>query len=162
MIRKVASYVTVLALTCFPLFVSAQDELNAKDKEVVALVDKAIKLMKTSGVQSALATINKKDGGFYDATKDLYVFIYNDKVEMLAHPYKPELVGKSYKGKPDVRGKMFRDEIVTTALSKGKGWTEYSYQKPGDPGIYAKVTFGKLVEIGGVKYIVCSGKYKDK
>lgn len=154
--KKLLLLIAIFCLS-FPLFA----EENATDAEVTAMVDKAVSLIKSKGT-AAFETINKKDGGFYVESKDLYVFVYNEQVEMLAHPFKPELVGKAFKGKPDVKGKMFRDEIVTLALSKGKGWVEYSYQKPGDPGIYQKVTYCKIAVSGGVKYIVCAGKYKDK
>lgn len=72
------------------------------------------------------------------------------------------------KGKPDDQGRMFRDEIVGKALTKGSGWTEYSYQKPiesADGKVlyqtkYKKNTFGKLFRHGNKKYIVCSGTYE--
>lgn len=149
-----------LFLTCISLFSTLFAETT--DEEVLAIVDKAVKLFETEGSEAALEAINKEDGGFYIKENGLYVFVYNEAVEIVAHPYKPHLIGKSYKGKPDVRGKKFRDEIVSKALEKGGDWTVYSYQKPGEKGIHQKKTYGKLVEVKGVKYIVCAGKYVSK
>lgn len=153
-VKKLILFCTLLCT--FSLFAETTDE------EVVAMVDKAIALFQESGADAALAAINKEDGGFYDKESGLYVFVYNEAVEIIAHPYKPHLIGKSYKGKPDVRGKKFRDEIVDKALASGADWTTYSYQKPGENGIHEKKTYGKLVEKDGKKFIVCAGKYVTK
>lgn len=150
------SIALLLLLLSFNAFAETTDE------EVIAIVDKAIALFESDGADAAIAAINKEDGDFYIKEKGLYVFVYNEAVEIVAHPYKPHLIGKSYKGKPDVRGKKFRDEIVTKALANGADWTEYSYQKPGDKGIHAKKTYGKLVKKEGKKYVVCAGKYITK
>jgi signal transduction histidine kinase len=81
---------------------------------------------------------------------------------MIAHP-RAELVGKSMKGKPDIKGKKFRDEIVERALKGETGWEDYLYQKPGETGIHPKTTyFSKAVGSDGVVYIVCSGMYQFK
>jgi cytochrome c len=132
---------------------------KATAEEAISLVNKAVDLFNSKGDTVALATINKPDGGFYFKSKALYVFVYDQSVVIVAHPYKPKLIGRSYKGKPDVRGKKFRDEIVSKAMSSGEGWTEYSYQKPGEKGIHKKKAYSKLVDINGKKYIVCAGIY---
>jgi len=48
----------------------------------------------------------------------------------VAHAANPMLVGASLKGKGNVSGKMFRDEIVEGALENGTGWEEYIYINP--------------------------------
>lgn len=90
----------------------------------------------------------------------LYVFIYDTKVNIVAHPNN-DLMNKNYKGKADLRGKLFRDEIVETAIAKGRGWVDYHYRKPGETGIYLKSTYFELV-LGsdGITYIVACGRYK--
>jgi len=133
---------------------------QATDEEAIALVEKAGKLIEQQG-DAALAVISDPDGGFYFKDKAFYAFVYNDKIEIIAHPYKAELIGKSFKGKPDVKGKVFRDEIVGKALRDGSGWTDYSYQKPGSQDIHTKKTYGKLFKHGDKNYIVCCGVYVD-
>jgi cytochrome c len=133
---------------------------KATDEEAIALVEKAGELIEEEG-DAALAVISNPEGGFYIKDKALYAFVYNDNIEIIAHPYKPELIGKSFKGKPDVKGKVFRDEIVGKALNEGSGWTYYSYQKPGSQDIHTKKTYGKLFKHGDKNYIVCCGVYTD-
>ena len=158
-LNKIMISLMVLILAMFAT--SMGEELSDAQKEAVVLVEKAGKLITEKG-DEALKLISKPDGGFYFKDKALYAFIYDENCVMLAHPYKPELIGKSYKGKPDFMGKMFRDEIVEKALKEGSGWTVYAYQKPGDKGLFYKTVFGKLYTKDGKKYIVASGVYKDK
>lgn len=90
----------------------------------------------------------------------LYVFVYDTDVTIVAHP-KKTLVGRNFKGKPDLRGKMFRDDIVRGALAAGTGWVEYAYQKPGEKGLYNKSTYYKMITgSDGKQYVVCAGVYR--
>ncbi|MGL1935463.1 MAG: cache domain-containing protein [Fibrobacterales bacterium] len=156
MSRIIQSLLVVVLVVCSTSFAGV---LSDKQKEAKALVEKASKLIAAKG-EAGLKQISQPDGGFYFKEKALYAFVYSDEAVMLAHPYKPGLIGKSYKGKPDVRGKKFRDEIVAVALEKGEGWTDYSYQKPGEKGIHAKTAYCKLVKVKGKNYIVVAGIYK--
>lgn len=130
--------------------------------QVTALVSKTC----VDLVKDAPGTIAKINGGaapYKDAANPaLYVFIYDPEVTMVAHP-RADLVGKSVKGKPDVKGKMFRDEMVERALKGETGWVDYLYQKPGETGIHPKMTyFAKVMGSDGKTYIVCAGKYQHK
>ncbi|MFH2065884.1 MAG: cache domain-containing protein [Pseudomonadota bacterium] len=133
------------------------DELT--NEQVTALVDQVAAEIEKDAKGTFEKIIN---GGHPYRNKDneeLYAFVYNENVEIVAHVTK-SLVGRSYKGKPDVKGKKFRDEIVEGALKNGTGWVDYAYQKPGEKGIHNKTTYYKLVTGNdGTKYVVCSGKY---
>jgi len=139
----------------------------ATKQDAMNMVEKAGKLIEEKG-DAALAAISDPKGEFIDKKKALYVFVYDENIVVLAHPYLHELIGQSMKGKSDDQGRMFHDEIVRKALTKGSGWTEYSYQKPTDSGWegethqvkYKKNTYGKLFKHGDKKYIVGSGTYE--
>lgn len=131
---------------------------HADSTAVMAMVDKAVALLSEQG-DSGLSVIGETNGEFHQGS--LYAFVYDTDVNMLAHPVKPTLVGKSYKGKPDVRGKKFRDEIVNQAINGG-GWTEYVYQKPGEPGLYQKKVYSQLASHAGNQYVVACGMYVGK
>lgn len=91
----------------------------------------------------------------------LYSFAYDTSVTMRAHAENKLLVGVSFRGKTDVAGKKFRDEIVAGALLHNSGWVDYIYTKPNEGGLYYKTTYYKLTYgSDGKIYIVCSGKYK--
>lgn len=148
------SYVCLLSFAA--LTVHAESEIT--ESQVIALVDQAAKDLE-AGASQTLEKISAGEAPYKDKEQsELYVFVYDDQVNMLAHP-KKELVGRSYKGLPDVRGKAFRDEIVEGALKNGTGWVSYSYQKPGESGMWKKKTYYKLVEADGKKYVVCAGMY---
>ncbi|GAB6042422.1 cache domain-containing protein [Endothiovibrio diazotrophicus] len=127
------------------------------EEQVFAMVDRAVALLNEEG-DPALATIGTPNGEFDQG--ELYVFVYDTNVVMLAHPVKPTLVGRSYKGKPDAKGKKFRDMIVENALNGG-GWVDYVYQKPGVSGLHKKKVFSKLAEHGGKQYVVACGMYAN-
>jgi len=140
------------------LFCLSVEASTVTETEVIDLVNKAVQLIKKEGL-AAIKKIGDPSGKFYILSKSLYVFVYDHNCVIKAHPFKPTLVGRSYKGKPDVRGKKFRDEIVKKAITNGSGWTVYSYVKPDTPGIFQKKVYGKLVVVGKNSFIVCCGIY---
>ncbi len=92
----------------------------------------------------------------------IYVFVYDTDVKIVAHP-KSSLVGKSYKGKPDIFGTKFRDQIVNGALKKGEGGVTYFYQKTGTETVHKKRTYYKKVTgSDGSTYVVCCGIFAAK
>ncbi|MBF0101709.1 MAG: cache domain-containing protein [Desulfobacterales bacterium] len=139
-------------------YVNAIDEMAITEQDVTGLVEKAVTFLVEKG-DEALALIGTPNGEFHKG--ELYAFVYDENITIIAHPYKPTLVGQNFKGKPDVKGNKFRDEIVAKALNGG-GWTEYFYSKPDSAGIFKKRVFSKLAEKNGKKYIVAVGMYGGK
>jgi polar amino acid transport system substrate-binding protein len=140
--------------------VLAADEKDITEPQAIAKVQEAVKAIKKDA-EGTFAKISAGEAPYKDKENPaLYVFVYDTAVNMIAHPNK-DLQGKNFKGKPDVRGKKFRDEIVSLGVSKGKGWTDYHYQKPGETGIFEKTTYCEKVKgSDGKLYIVACGKYK--
>jgi polar amino acid transport system substrate-binding protein len=94
---------------------------------------------------------------------ELYIFVYDTNETWVAHANNPEMVGTNFKGKADVSGKKFSDEIVTGALKNGTGWEDYIYINPVEAGLYYKATYYRLAKgSDGKQYVVCGGKYKDE
>ena len=137
-------------------------EKDITTEEVTAILDLAAAEM-AKDAAGVIAKINASEHPFVNKDNPaLYVFVYDTEINMLAHPNKG-LVGKNFKGKPDVKGKNFRDDIVNGAIANGKGEVEYAYQKPGATGIFDKVAmYVKVKGSDGKDYILVSGKYKDK
>jgi len=150
----------VCVLLCLLALAFAHDEKEIKEEQVIALVQLTAKNIRAD----AASTLHKIAAGYppfkdtYNST--LYVFVYDENVNMVAHP-DTNLMGHNFKGRTDVRGVQFRDEIVKRALSKGEGWTEYHYSKPGEMGIFPKKTYCEKV-IGSDRntYIIACGKYQ--
>lgn len=148
---------------CLSLFFAAP-VLRAADlteQQVIDLVASSASDL-TKDLKGTCEKINKGEAPYKSATDpEFYVFVYDPEINMVAHPT-ASLVGKNFKGKPDAKGKKFRDEIVEGALKNKTGWVEYIYQKPGDAGLHPKKAYYQLIEVDGKQYIVCSGMYLKK
>jgi len=79
------------------------------------------------------------------------------------HAIKTKVIGKNVKGKPDIKGKKFRDEFVAVTRKDGRGWVDYYFLNPKTQKEEYKTSFVKLVKgSDGKEYIVGSGKYFDE
>ncbi|MBN1762492.1 MAG: transporter substrate-binding domain-containing protein [Methanomicrobia archaeon] len=131
------------------------------DEAVIRLVN----LTAVAIASDAPGTFQKISAGehpYKDGTNPaLYVFVYDTNVTMVAHAANIRLVGENYRGKTDVSGKPFRDEIVAGALANGTGWVDYIYINPAETDLYYKKTYYQLVRGSDAReYVVCGGTYK--
>ncbi len=126
----------------------------ADDKaECITKCEAAAKAMKED-LKGALAEINKKDGKFVKGS--VYVFAMNGGV-CAAHPMKPSLIGKDLSGLKDKAGKEFFKEFAEIAKSKGSGWVDYQWPKPGEKDPSPKSSYILKVDDN---YYVGAGYYK--
>jgi signal transduction histidine kinase len=131
---------------------------GATKDECVAKCKQAAQLITDTGLDAAIAAINKKDGPF--VWKDSYVFLMDLEGKMLAHPIRPDLIGKNQLGTPD-KGpdkKLFFKEFVNVAKSKGEGWVDYMWPKPGADAPSRKLSYIYLVP--GTDVFVGAGIYE--
>jgi signal transduction histidine kinase len=118
------------------------------------LVEEAVAYLTENGAEQTLAELNKRDGMFVKG--DVYVFAYNMDAVVVAHPFKRDLIGKKLLGEPDTTGKLFRDEIMELAKTKGHGWVDYTYEHPVTKELAPKTTY--IQRAGDL--ILCAGAYK--
>ena len=119
------------------------------------LVRQAVDFYRANGRARLLAEIATARGVFHRGS--LYAFVYNREMTMLAHPVKPELVGRHLIDQPDRSGgKLFRREIQEVALTKGSGWVDYHYENPANGKLMPKTTYVERVD----DLIICAGAYK--
>ncbi|QTA88296.1 cache domain-containing protein [Desulfonema magnum] len=111
----------------------------ASDKEVCEQVCKDAATMIKADINAAKAEINKKDGKFVKGS--IYVFAMNMKGDMIAHPMKASLIGKNLIDQKDKNGKAFFKDFVELAKSKGSGWVDYMWPKPGEEAPSAKSSY---------------------
>jgi len=89
-----------------------------------------------------------------------YIWIHSgDDGTMLMHPMKPKLEGRNVLPLKDKKGKLLFVEFNRVALEKGSGWVDYWWPKPGEKKPSKKVSYVKLAEYGGKKYVIGSGVY---
>jgi signal transduction histidine kinase len=134
--------VAVIALVVMAGVVLAADVMaqSAVRDECVALSKDAATFTNEKGVDAAIAEINNKEGKF--VTKNTYVFLMDLEGNELAHPYHG-MTGTPYSAVTasgrkvlklfnfkDTNGKLFIQEYIQVAKTKGEGWVEYMYPTP--------------------------------
>ena len=131
------------------------------DGAVIALVDRTAAALEQN-TSDTLRRINAGEAPYRDPTNPgLYVFVFTTNLTVVAHADNILQVGVNFKGKTDVTGKPFRDELLEGALENGTGWVEYVYLHPDQTNLYYKTAYYRLTRgSDGAQYIVGSGNYK--
>jgi hypothetical protein len=124
--RKVA-VIALVVMVSVALAASVMAQGGVKD-ECVALTKEAAIFMNGNGFYPTVFEINKKDGKF--VSKNTYVFLMDLEGHLLAHPYNQQYIGMDSSGSKDSNGKMYVQDYIAVAKSKGEGWTEYMYPTP--------------------------------
>ena len=124
--RKVAA-IGLVVMASVVLVASVMAQSAIKD-ECVALCKDAAKFINEKGYYPAVAEINNKEGKF--VTKNTYVFLMDLEGHLLAHPFNPQYIGMDITGTKDTNGKLFNQESIAIAKTKGEGWSEYMYPTP--------------------------------
>ncbi len=101
---------------------------SAVREECVTVCKDAAKFMNEKGFYPTVFEINKKEGRF--VTKNTYVFLIDFEGHLLAHPFNSQYIGMDMTGNKDSNGKLFVQEYIAIAKTKGEGWTEYMYPTP--------------------------------
>jgi len=129
-------------------------EDKATKEECIAKVKEAAALVKSAGVEAALAKIQDPKGQF--VWKDSYVFCIDMETGLTkAHPVKPKMVGQQLKGIKDVNGKFFFVEFINVAKEKGEGWVDYMWPKPGEKVPTPKSTY--VMKVDGETLVMGAG-----
>ena len=152
-----------LALTTFagavsPVFSQQGPPSSERSKQVEALVTKAAEMVDSKG-KAAFADFRKKDSEWFHG--DAYLFVYDLKANVLLNPAFPQREGTNVSGQKDAKGKLFHDEIIKTAETKGSGWVDYMFPKPGQTDPSQKWTYVKKVTIDAVPGLIGSGFYPE-
>jgi polar amino acid transport system substrate-binding protein len=131
------------------------------DDAVTALVNGTAAAIESDAADT-FTRINAGEAPYRDPTDPaLYAFVYDTNLTMVAHAGNIQLVGVNFRGKTDVTGRPFRDEILTGATENGTGWVDYVYMQPGQMNLYYKTTYYRLARgSDGKSYVVCSGNFK--
>ena len=131
---------------------------SPRAQEVEALVNKAAALIDANG-KATFSEFRTKGTEWFHG--DTYLFAYDLKGNVLLNPAFPAREGTNVRGQKDSTGKLFHDAIIRTAESKGSGWVDYMFPKPGQTQPSQKWAFVKAVKIDGVPGLVASGFYPE-
>lgn len=143
-------------IVCFALLINVCVIGNVmaagEEDECIAKCKEAAQLVKEKGLDAGVAEISKKDGKFVSA--DTFVILFNFEGVVLAHPTKPDTIGKNRMKDKDSKGKAYYQEYVEVAKTKGSGWVEHMWVSP-DKKEFQKKTYVQRVE--GQDMAVCAG-----
>lgn len=135
----------------------AEPTQSKEAKQIVALVDKAAALVESKG-KAAFPEFKKKGSEWYKG--EIYIFINNMKGINLMHPASPELEGKDLIDLKDANGKPLMREFIETVKSKGKGWVDYMWPRPGEKKPSKKISYIKGAKMPtGETVVVGAGIY---
>ncbi len=139
--------------------VSSSSELQSEEaKQTMALVDQAATLLHSKGTED-FTEFRKKDSKWLK--DDTYIFVVDMNGIQLLNPALPKLEGKNVINVKDANGKAQVREMIEIAKTKGSGWVEYMWPKPGESEPSKKMTYIKKVKVGDETLIVGSGFYTD-
>jgi len=87
-----------------------------------------------------------------------YFNVYNTHYALLMHPFRADLVGKGMKDFRDENGvRLYYDQVE--AARKGGGYVAYSWAKPGQDGVVAKLAYAGMYTPWD--WVISSGVYMD-
>ena len=145
----------VFGLSMFAMSPSVLAADKGTKEEAVAMVKKAVALIKSDGKEKAFAAISDPSNTtFHD--RDLYIYVYDLNGVALAHGNNPKMVGKPLIGLKDNEGKPMIKEMVDLAKTKGSGWVDFKWPNPVTKAVEAKSGYVEKVE----DMLVGSGIYQ--
>ncbi|MES2263691.1 MAG: cache domain-containing protein [Pseudomonadota bacterium] len=131
---------------------------SAADKgttdEAVALVKKAVVFFNANGKDKALAEFSNGKGQFID--RDMYIFVIDQKGNMLAHGTLPKIVGKAVLEMKDADDKYLFKDMLAVTKNKDSGWVHYKWPNPVTKTVEAKSTY--LEKVGDL--LIGCGVYR--
>lgn len=89
------------------------------------------------------------------------MFVYDLKSNVLFNATFPAREGTNTTGQKDANGKLFHHEFIQMAESKGSGWVDYTFPKPGQTQPSQEWAYVKAVQVDGVPSLVASGFYPE-
>jgi cytochrome c len=141
-----------------PAFSAQSPHESERGKQIIALVDSAAALIESKGKDSFAEL--KKDKKWYSGTT--YVFVDDMNGLVLVNPPSPELEGKNLLDWKDAKGKTIVREFIQLAKSKGAGWVDYWWPKPGEEKPSKKMSYIKKAKMPtGQTVVVGAGIYID-
>jgi len=131
---------------------------SEQTKRIEAMVNKAAALVETQG-KAVFSEFRKRDSEWWFG--NTYLFIYDKDMNVLLNPAFPKREGTNVHGEKDVNGKLFQDEFMNVIHSKGSGWVDYMFPKPGQKQPSQKWSYVKGVKIDGGLGLIGAGFYPE-
>jgi len=151
--KKFVFVLVTLGLVMF-LAVSAPAVEKEQLLKVKAKVKEAAKYL-SEKKEAALPEFNDKNGRWLQKP---YVTVVELNGLFLSHP-NPVMVGKNLLHLTDGKGNKFILEGTNVANTRGRGWIEYWWNKPGEKEPSHKISF--VFKVPNTNWFIVSGIYED-
>ncbi len=147
MFKRVLSSVALATIVIsFPVRSQQSPPTSEQAKRIEAMVKKAAALVKKQG-KAAFSEFRKPDSEWWFG--NTYLFAYDQSLNVLLNPAFPKREGTNPRGQKDANGKAFHDEFLKVVQTKGSGWVDYMFPKPGQTQPSQKWSYVKGVKIEG-------------
>jgi signal transduction histidine kinase len=153
-----SSFVQLVTAASGKKYIVGSGLYNMKmEKEfIVSVVDSAAALIEKEG-KAAFPKFHDKAGQFI--FMDIYVLVDQpDGVELVNGAF-PNIEGRNLIDYKDSDGHYLVRDYINIALSKGSGWVDYLWPKPGEATPSRKHAYVKKAKYGDEIFIVGSGAY---
>lgn len=127
LVSLVPSYAAIVSKTTTATPACRSDDLTPEQKDkVMSFVNKALADITVKGLEQAKKDFSDKSSGFI--TDDLYIFVLDDKQNLLANGAFPQLVGKNAK---TLSPQFYKVTLKLYAKGEhGGGWVDYFWKNP--------------------------------
>lgn len=123
---------------------------------VVDAVTNAVAEIERRG-EAAFALLRDPTGPFI--AKDAYIFVTDMEAVELVNPAFPNLEGRKLLDLKDTRGKYLNREMLELIRSRGTGWVDYMWPKPGESVSTEKSAYVSRAKLGDRSVMVGCGVY---
>ena len=159
MIKKIlicAVLVTIAMIN--PVIAQQSPPASEEATRIEAMVNKAAALVESQG-KAAFSEFRKQNSEWWFGKT--YLFIYDKDMNVLLNPAFPAREGTNVHGDKDSNGKLFHDEFMEVIRTRGAGWVDYMFPKPGQTELSRKWSYVKGVKIDGGLGLIGAGFYPD-
>ena len=143
------------AMIAIALLASTTLAVAVESKEgAMAMVKKAVTLIKADGPEKAYATISAQGNQFVDG--GIYAVVQGFDGVTLAHATNPKLIGKNMIEQQDVDGKFFARDLAENGKKQTAFWYDFKFVNPATKKIQVKDMYCESVQ----QSVVCAGLYR--
>ncbi len=156
--RWKSSYVRLATAPSGARFVVGSGVYNDRMERafVVDMVEAAVRRIEAQG-DAAYPLFRDRTGPFI--AKDAYVFVIDPDGVELVNPAFPNLEGRNLLDVRDTQGKRLVREMRRVIDTRGSGWVDYMWPKPGDNVSTQKSAYVRAADVGGKRMLVGAGVY---
>ncbi len=109
--------------------------------------------------EAAFASFRDPKGPYL--AKDTYIFVVKPDGVEIVNPAFPTLEGRNLSDLKDTQGKRAISEMIALVQSKGSGWVDYMWPKPGESVSTRKSAYVTRAKLGNEWVVVGCGVYLE-